>query len=358
MYKDCYVADLFEVFRGKSKYTKAYGNDNPGQYPVYSASLSGPMTHINHFDYDGEFLSWITNGYAGNVQILNGRFSINADRGLLKPINDDIHLDYVRKVLQPKLRKQAIGRIVDGKKNEYTKLSPTKVTNTLISIPVDDRGKVSYQAQKAIVQRVLLIESRQRDISNIIERINEATVQIVFDGMKKSVDFSDERLFTSEIGKRVLKKDLLEEGVPAYSANVNKPLGFIKGSNLDDFSRPSLLWGIDGIFDWAYIPENTKFASTDHCGRLTIKTSGLDAKYVYYALKSTKDQYGFDRTYRASLTNMRRVVSINVPVDKNGNFDLDAQIEIAERYEKLEKAKNNIVDCLKSVSFAQVNLVE
>lgn len=356
MYKDYDVKELFEVLGGKSKYTRAYGKENLGEYPVYSASLGEPLTHISHFDYDGKFLSWATNGYAGNVQILDGKFSINADRGLLKPLDDDIHLEYVRKILQPKLREQAIGRIVDGKKNEYTKLSRTKVANTQIAIPVDDLGKVDYQAQDKILQRILSIESKQGDISSLIGYLNEATVQIALDGMKKSVALSDRQLFILGIGKRILKKDQLGEGVPAYSTNVNEPFGFIEESNLNDFSSPSLIWSIDGVFDWRYIPENTEFATTDHCGRLIIKAPDLNPKYIYHALKSTKDQYGFDRTYRSSLRNIRQVVSVDVPVDKNGGFDLDAQIVIAERYEKLEQAKGNILEQLEILSSVQVTL--
>lgn len=169
-----------------------------------------------------------------------------------------------------------------------------------------------------------------------------------------TIQLDNEELFSLGIGTRVIRKDLLEEGVPTYSANVNTPFGFIRESNLDNFCSSSLIWGIDGIFDWAYIPENTKFATTDHCGRLIIRVPDLHPKYVYHALKSTKDQYGFDRTYRASLRNIRRVVSVDVPVDKNGGFDLGAQIATAERYEQLENTKHNILEQLESLSLVQV----
>ena len=75
----------FIVVSGKSKYTKKFGNQNSGEYPVYSASNNAPLTFINTFDFDGNYMTWATNGFAGYIKLLSGKFSINADRGLLKP---------------------------------------------------------------------------------------------------------------------------------------------------------------------------------------------------------------------------------------------------------------------------------
>ena len=60
---------------------------------------------------------------------------------------------------------------------------------------------------------------------------------------------SDENIFDVSIGDRVLSSDVIENGsYPVYSANVFKPFGRIDKLNLDDFSRPSIIWGrrLDG----------------------------------------------------------------------------------------------------------------
>ncbi|WP_089725396.1 N-6 DNA methylase [Candidatus Thiosymbion oneisti] len=200
-----------------------------------------------------------------------------------------------------------------------------------------------------------MVNKANNTISSLLD--NELTNNGSGDAVRlKTIRLDEESFFSLEIGERILKKDQLEEGIPAYSANVNEPFGFIEDSNLNDFSRPSLIWGIDGVFDWGYIPENVEFATTDHCGRLTTEEIDLHPKYIYYALKSTKDQYGFDRTYRASLKNIRQVVSVDVPVNEGGDFDLDTQIAIAERYEKLETAKAKILEQLEILSSVQVTL--
>ena len=47
-----------------------------GEYPVYSASAQKALTYIDSFDYEGSSITWATNGFAGTINIINGRFSI------------------------------------------------------------------------------------------------------------------------------------------------------------------------------------------------------------------------------------------------------------------------------------------
>ncbi|MCX8480629.1 MAG: N-6 DNA methylase, partial [Sediminibacterium sp.] len=96
------LKDLFDIEKGKSIYTKNYGNQNKGDYPVFSASNNAPLTYINTNDYDGQYLTWATNGFAGYMMLINGKFSINGDRGLLKPKVENINLLYVKNIVEPK----------------------------------------------------------------------------------------------------------------------------------------------------------------------------------------------------------------------------------------------------------------
>lgn len=87
------------------------------------------------------------------------------------------------------------------------------------------------------------------------------------------VGLGDLELFDLSIGNRVLRKEHVDDGIPVYSANVRRPFGCIAESNLTDFSAFSLIWGIDGVFDWNLIPAGQPFATTDHSGRLQLRDS-------------------------------------------------------------------------------------
>lgn len=150
----------------------------------------------------------------------------------------------------------------------------------------------------------------------------------------RSVRLGDKALFRLSIGTRVLKRDLhgLPKGpIPLYSANVQEPFGFIAESNIDDFTRPSILWGIDGDFKLAVKRIGEEFATTDHCGRIELLVDDLDPSYCRAAIALAR-AYGFDRTLRPSLQRVR-TLAIAVPVTESGDFDVEAQRALAERYD-------------------------
>lgn len=169
---------LFDMDKGHSKYTKKYGNMHSGPYPVYSASSYHPLTHLDTYDYDGRHMTWATNGFAGTILILDGKFSINGDRGILSPKGGrtDIDLDYMKFVLEPIFREMAKGRKGDNGEDEFTKLYPSMLVDVMIPIPVDANGNISLAAQKEIANKYLMVQQCQREA---IELLNQLIAQKV-----------------------------------------------------------------------------------------------------------------------------------------------------------------------------------
>jgi len=85
MFKKFSIDDIFDSHLGNPSYTRRYGDNNKGEYPVYGASNHAPLTNIKTYDYDGKYLTWARNGFAGFVKSHNGKFNINYDRGILVP---------------------------------------------------------------------------------------------------------------------------------------------------------------------------------------------------------------------------------------------------------------------------------
>lgn len=79
------VGNLCKITRGRVM-SKDYLAQNVGEYPVYSSQTAneGMLGKIKTYDYDGEYLTWTTDGaYAGSVFYRKGRFSITNICGLL-----------------------------------------------------------------------------------------------------------------------------------------------------------------------------------------------------------------------------------------------------------------------------------
>lgn len=79
------LGEVAELKRGRVM-SKEYLADNKGDYPVYSSQTAnnGEIGKINTFDFEGEFVTWTTDGAnAGTVFYRNGKFSITNVCGLV-----------------------------------------------------------------------------------------------------------------------------------------------------------------------------------------------------------------------------------------------------------------------------------
>ena len=145
---------------------------------------------------------------------------------------------------------------------------------------------------------------------------------------------SNKDVFELMIGDRVLSTDIVEDGeIPVYSANVHEEFGRINKTNITDFSRPSVVWGIDGDWMVDYIPENKPFYPTDHCGVIRIKSDNILPKYLVYALQVEGEYERFSRANRAST---QRIASLIIQVP-----ELDVQKKIVAEMEAIDKQVND-----------------
>lgn len=134
-----------------------------------------------------------------------------------------------------------------------------------------------------------------------------------------------------------------------YSANVIEPFGYIDELLITDFSIPSILWGIDGDWMTNYIPANSEFYPTDHCGVLRCKTSEINPRYMAYVLETEGNRMGFSRSYRASID---RIQGITFTVcDRSTQDKAIAKIEsiekqIREAEKKLEALSGKTAEIL------------
>ncbi|WP_051906564.1 MULTISPECIES: N-6 DNA methylase [unclassified Sulfurospirillum] len=170
------IGDIFEIKKGLSKYTKTYGKEHIGIYPVYSASNIAPLTYINSYDYDGEYLTWATNGFAGYIKVLDGKFSANGDRGVLIPKVLKIDLNYIKFTLEPKLRILAKGRKGDKGEDEFTKVYPSMVEQCMIKIPTLLNGDFDIETQKMLAHKYMTIEQLKVSMEEELTKIEKLMV--------------------------------------------------------------------------------------------------------------------------------------------------------------------------------------
>ncbi|CAM6616752.1 restriction endonuclease subunit S [Salmonella enterica subsp. enterica serovar Mbandaka] len=142
------LADVAILRRGRVM-SKGYLEQNAGDYPVYSSQTArnGMIGSIDTYDFDGEFISWTTDGAnAGTVFYRTGKFSITNVCGLIK-IHENYPISY--KYLYYWLSIEAQKHVYSGMGNP--KLMSHQVEKITVPIPFPASPEKSMLEQQRIV---------------------------------------------------------------------------------------------------------------------------------------------------------------------------------------------------------------
>ncbi len=101
------VWQLFQIGRGKV-ISHEYIANHPGPFPLYSSQTEndGVMGHIDTFMFEGDFLTWTTDGaHAGTVFRRSGKFNCTNVCGTLFP-KTRLNLDFMRMAVASETKRQ------------------------------------------------------------------------------------------------------------------------------------------------------------------------------------------------------------------------------------------------------------
>lgn len=246
----------------------------------------------------------------------NNRLKTSYIYNYLKTIQEDI-FKLARGAAQPHVYREDLAKIP----------IPVPPLNVQVQI-IKETEKLDSQYQNSRMK----VEEYQKKIQDIFESLDvlgEETYRL------------SSNLFSFSIGKRVLNTELTNDGIPVYSANVYEPFGLIDKDLLHDFSKPSIIWGIDGDWMINIIPKNKPFYPTDHTGVLRVNDdSKVNYRYLAHRLEQLGQQEGYSRSKRASMGALKKL-SIVIPNIQQQNSAMKnvEKLEILVRQEKQNMAK-------------------
>lgn len=226
----------------------------------------------------------------------------------------------------------------------YASLNISDIENIKIPLaPIEIQEKIITECEK-LEQKFETTRMKIEDYKLQIQKIFENLDVIKSDG--GGYKLSDYNMFNLSIGNRVLQSDLVEKGIPVYSANVNEAMGNINKYLINDFNKPYIIWGIDGDWMVNLIPKGFEFYPTDHCGFMSVNENKINPRYMAYLLEKEGKSIGFSRSFRASLDRIKSI-KINVPNIEIQNKEVDKVIELEK---KINELKENQIDLNKEIS--------
>lgn len=361
-----------------------------GKYPFYTSGL-------NIYRFDTALISgkniFLSTGGNALVQFFDGQCAYSTDTYAIKSIDEkEILTQFIYLILQsltPLINEfyfKGMG-LKHLQKKEFKNIQipkpPLEIQKQIVSEceKVEKQNSALNKAKqclkeliKAILAQTGISEDETREPTSLLNTLLEfqntfeaLSLKSKFDlnalqkdlnalphppqqGWKKA-KLGDKSIFELKIGKRVLDSELHAQGkIPVYSANVLKPFGFIDKELLENYDKESVLWGIDGDWMVGFMPKNTPFYPTDHCGVLSVKEDKGRAKIVQFALENEGAKFGFSRTLRASI---ERVEGLKIPLPP-----LKEQEKISSCIEKLETQISHLNSMLLNLETQKTHIIE
>ena len=312
--------------------SKEYLANNLGDYPVYSSQTvnNGEIGKINSFDFDGEFVSWTTDGAnAGTVFYRSGKFSITNVCGLIK-IQNNLELSY--KFLFYWLSIEAKNHVYSGMGNP--KLMSHQMEKILIPIPplsvqieivkiLDALTALTSELTSELILRQKQYEYYREKLLSFdsLEQLNSGG------GEKKLID-------VAKIKNGKDWKHLGKGNIPIYGSG-----GIMGYVDTYAYDKPTVLIPRKGtITNIFYLEE--PFWNVDTIYYTEINTTQILPKYFFYFMK-TVDLAKLDTgSGRPSLTQaILNEIPIFVP-------SIEEQQRIVSILDKFETLTNSITEGL------------
>ncbi|MCZ8858515.1 restriction endonuclease subunit S [Escherichia albertii] len=335
--------------------SKGYLTENFGPYPVYSSQTAnnGKIGSINTFDFDGEYISWTTDGAnAGTVFYRTGKFSITNVCGLIT-LKSKYPLIY--KFLFYWLTIEAKKHVYSGMGNP--KLMSHQVENIPVPIPCPDNPEKSLAIQSEIVR--------------ILDTFTAITAELNM--RKKQYNYYRDRLFS--FGAHDVKRLKLGElcvigdglhGTPEYDANGD--YFFINGNNLgyqkisfNDNTKKvndsmfkkhgihfdpinTVFLSINGTIGNVSFYNNEKIVLGKSVAYFKIKSPELHTRYLFYFLQTNyAKQYFENQKTGSTIKNLglKSLRAFEIPIPS-----YDEQLYIVATMDKFYNLTNSITEGL------------
>jgi type I restriction-modification system DNA methylase subunit len=142
---------------------------------------------------------------------------------------------------------------------------------------------------------------------------------------------------------------------PLYSSQTKND-GVIGNINCFDYDCKALTWTTDGIYAGTVFLREGKFSMTTHCGALLPKNNRILLEYTYFYLKENLKKFAIGDQNKRVTTDIIKNIEIPVPVDAQGNFDLEKQKDIVEKYAFVERIKDGLKNQMDNLLNIQIRI--
>ncbi len=323
--------------------------------PVYSATkeenlVFGWVEEKSKWKKYENMLTWNKDGSANYVFYRKEKFVPYEKVKLLKIKENsffELSYEYLKIVIQERLLKEGF--------DFNRKCSMDRVLKLEIPIPFDEKDNIDIEKQQEIIEKYEYIGTLKSKILDYKKQIEELNVEVENNSKKEL--FSIDTLFDIKSGNSKLTQNYLNTHkgeYVVYSANTkqNGVFGYI---NSYDHDIECLQLTTNGVYAGTFFyREKHKFSINGDARLLIKKENNLDYYYLLNELKNVFTFFKFNWENKPTIEKIKPI-EIPIPINSKGEFDLEAQKEIAEKYRKIEQIKKSISAELDKIATIEID---
>ncbi|QLH04208.1 hypothetical protein C5F49_01945 [Nitrosopumilus oxyclinae] len=331
--------------------------EKKGNIPIYSANVFKPRyflkeSNLKNFDYPS-VLYGIDSYFDLNFIPAKQIFGNTDHCGRIEILDDAIFPEYLIHQLEIKKSELGFGRTLRANLGNMGTIT--------IEIPEKEDGTFDIDKQKELSKKYVFLKKMKENLESERKELDEISIEIPTDG--KTISKTISEIYEFEKTQSKMTKELCNSHkgtIPVYGCSYSETevLGHIKKDvkNVKYF-KDALTWNRNGSVGKFFVRKGVFCTNEDHRVLKLKRGYGkkIHAPFMKYLLENEVKKLGFTFTQKLGATNLE-TISINIPVDKSGKFDIKKQKELAKQYNKIYEIKNKMIQEIDDICSITVHL--
>jgi hypothetical protein len=330
-----------------------------GTVPVYSANVFKPFGFLKKpnssiTDFKCDYVIWgIDGNFEFNVKHKGELFSVTDHCGAIKILDSSIIPEYL--VYQFGIKKYEMGF------DRTLRASLANMETVTVDVPTKADGSFDAEVQLELVKKYTFMKEVRLDIQSQIDELSESMIELDDKYPYKIIEAT--KIFNfpktnSHVTKRLCQENIGNIPVYGCSQSEESVLGFIR-ENVQGikYYKDSITWNRNGTVGLFFYRKGV-FTTNEDQRVMEIKPEfkkQLIPSYLKYVLQNEVRKLGYGWSNKLGKTKMIDI-TLRIPTDNKGEFDIDKQREMAEKYKRVYLTRNNIIQYLQSLSTVIVSM--
>lgn len=345
------IKDMFYINQGH-QITDEEIYRKTGNIPIYTAGniIKGYGDSSLVFEKELPCITYQTKGFSGIVSVQRELFDANNTAALIlkEEFKGKVNLDYIAIILRETLCKYTTAE------SGVSYLNKDIVKDIAINLQYKYNGEFDLEYQEQIVNIYKKLNSLKKELIFLqkkLDNILESELDMPNFCILKMDEIANLNKGSNKVSEEMIYKNYKLDGYPVFSSATQNDglMGEVSKECFDKMDKKGLAgeltWTTNGYAGKVFYRVKD-YLYSEKCGRIIIKDKYKDKinnKFLMYYLNQVTYKYKTSESNNGKLDIIHMSnIPVKIPVNNDGNIDINYQRKIVKLYDKIYDRKNNI----------------